>query len=80
MVRRRAVAASLPLLSSSRRARAREDGLSEEEGGGSGPKVLGGEDSGEDVGEVFSGELGGLGKRAVFLSKKEGLVNSPSKG
>ena len=57
-----------------------EDGLGEEEGEGSGPKVLGGEDSGEDVGEVFSGELGGLGRRAVFLSKKEGLVNSPSKG
>ena len=50
------------------------------DGGGSGPKVLGGEDSGEDVGEVFSGELGGLGKRAVFLSKKVGLVNRPSKG
>ena len=67
-------------MSSSRRARAREDGLGEEEGGGSGPKVLGGEDSGEDVGEVFSGELGGLGKRAVFLSKKVGCVKRPSKG
>ena len=71
-------------MSSSRRARAREDGVGEEEGEGSGPKVLGGEDSGEDVGEdvgeVFSGELGGLGRRAMFLSKKEGLVNSPSKG
>ena len=58
--------------------------MGEQEGGGSGPKVLGGEDSGEDVGEevgeVSSGELGGLGRRAVFLSKKEGLVNSPSKG
>ena len=50
------------------------------DGGGSGPNVLGGEVSDEDVGEVFSGELGGLGKRAVFLSKKVGLVNRPSKG
>ena len=80
MVRRRAVAPSLSLLSSSMRARAREEGLSEVDGGGLGPNVLGGEVSGEDVGEVFSGELGGFGKRAVFLSKKEGLVNSPSKG
>ena len=75
---------SLPLLASSKGTRAREDGLGEEEGEGSGPKVLGGEDSGEDVGEdvgeVFSGELGGLGKRTVFLSKKSGWVNSPSKG
>ena len=80
MVRWRAAAPSLPLLSSSMRARAREDGLGEEEGGCSGPNVLGGEVSGEDVGEVFSGELGGLGKRAVFLLKKVGLVNKPSKG
>ena len=86
MVWRRAVAASLPLLSSSMRARVREDGLGEEEGGGSGPNVLGGEVSGEDVGVVFSGEVmglgeeGGLGKRAVFLWKKVGLVNRPSKG
>ena len=57
-----------------------EDGVGEEEGGGSGPNVLEGEVSGEDVGEVFSGELGGLGKRTVFLSKKSGWVNSPSKG
>ena len=78
MVWRRAVAASLPLLSSSMRARVREDGLGEEEGEGSGPEGLGGEVSGEDVGEVFSGESGGLGKRAVFLSKKEGWVNKPS--
>ena len=56
------VAASLPLLSSSKRARAREDGLGEEEGGGSGPKCVGGEGLGEEVGEVVSGELGGLGK------------------
>ena len=47
-----------------------EDGVGEEEG----------EDSGEDKGEVFSGELGGFGKRTVFLSKKSGWVNSPSKG
>ena len=51
-----------------------------EEGGGSGPNVRGGEDLGEDMGKVFSGELGGFGKRAVFLSKKSGWVNSPSKG
>ena len=77
---------SLPLLASSRRARAREEGLGEVVDGGSGPIGLGGELSGEDVGEVFSGEEvglgeeGGLGKRAVFLSKKEGLVKRPSKG
>ena len=63
MVRRRVIAASLPLLSSSRRARAMEDGVGEDEGEGSGPVVLGGEVSGDDVGEVCSGELGGLGKR-----------------
>ena len=80
MVWQRAVAASLPLLSSSMRARAREDGLGEEERGGSGPNLRGGEVSGEDVGEVCSGELGGLGKRIVFLSKKEGWVKRPSKG
>ena len=57
MVRRRAVAASLPLLSSSKRARAREDGLGEEEGGGSGPKCLGGEGLGEEVGEEDVGEV-----------------------
>ena len=73
-------------MASSIRARAREDGLGEEEDGGSGPNVLGGEVSGEDVGVVFSGEVaglgeeGGLGKRAVFLWKKVGLVNRPSKG
>ena len=72
MVWRRAIAASLPLLSSSIRERAREDGLGEEEGGGSGPNLLGGEVSGEEVGEVFSGESGGLGKRTVFLWKKSG--------
>ena len=64
------MAASLPLLSSSTRARAREDGVGEEEG----------EDSGEDVGVLFSGELGGLGKRIVFRSKKSGWVNRPLKG
>ena len=73
-------------MASSIRARAREDVWGEEEGGGSGPNVLGGEFSGEDVGEVFSGEVGGLGeegglgKRAVFLWKKVGLVNRPSNG
>ena len=48
--------------------RAREDGLGEEEGGGSGPNLLGGEGLGEevveeDVGEDWcSGVLGELGK------------------
>ena len=48
--------------------RAREDGSGEEEGGGSGPYLLGGEGLGEevveeDVGEDWcSGVLGGLGK------------------
>ena len=79
------MAASLPLLSSSTRARAREDGSGEEEGGGSGPNLLGGEGLGEevveeDVGEGCSGELGGLGKRTEFLSKKEGWVKRPSNG
>ena len=67
-------------MASSIRARAREDGLGEEEGGGSGPNVLGGEVSGEDVGEVCSGESGELGKKTVFLSKKVGWVNRPPYG
>ena len=72
-------------MASSIRARAREDGLGEEEGGGSGPNLLGGEGLGEevveeDVGEGWSGELGGLGRMTVFLSKKEGWVKRPSKG
>ena len=52
--------------------------MGEEEGGGSGPNPLGGEGLGEevveeDVGEDgCSGDLGGLGKRAEFLSKKDG--------
>ena len=56
------------------------------EGEGSGPYCRGGEVSSEDVGVVFSGEVeglgeeGGLGKRALFLWKKVGLVNRPSKG
>ena len=59
--------------------------MGEEEGGGSGPKCLGGEGLGEEVGEEdveegWSGELGGLGKRTEFLSKKEGGVNRPSNG
>ena len=50
----------------------------DEEGGGSGPNLLGGEGLGEEVdeGEVMegcSGELGGL-------ENKEGSVNRPSKG
>ena len=57
MVWRIAIAASLPLLSSSRRARAREDELGEEEGGGSGPNLRGGDGvDEEDVGEVCSGD------------------------
>ena len=86
MVWRRAITASLPLLSSSTRARAREDGSGEEVGGGSGPNLLGGEELGEevveeDVGEgCCSGELGGLGKRVEFLSKKDGWVKRPSNG
>ena len=73
-------------MASSIRASDREDGLGEEEDGDSGPKVLEGEVSGEDVGVVVSGEErglgeeGGLGKRAVFRSKKVGLVNRSSKG
>ena len=54
--------------------------MGEEEGRGSGPNLLGDEVSGEDAGEVCSGELGGFGKRTVFLSKKAGLVKRPSKG
>ena len=71
--RRVDIIASLPLLSSSTRARAR-DGVDEEEGGGSGPNLFGGEGSGEDVvGKVVSGELGGSGNQV-------GFTNKPSKG
>ena len=59
-------------MASSRRARAREEGLGEVEGGGSGPNGLGGEVSGEEGG-VVSGEGVGLGNQ-------EGAVNRPSKG
>ena len=72
MVWRRAITASLPLLSSSTRASAR-DGVDEEESGGSGPNLFGGEGSGEDVGKVVSGELGGLGNHV-------GSTNRPSNG
>ena len=72
MVRRREDIPFLPLLSSSTRASAR-DGVDEEEGGGSGPKFVGGEGSGEDVGKVVSGELGGLGNHV-------GSTNRPSNG
>ena len=74
---------SLPLLASSRRARAREEGLDEVDGGGSGPNVLGGDVSGEEGGEEegeVSGEGVGLGKRVWFRWKKEGSLNRPSKG
>ena len=47
--------------------------MDEEEGGGSGPNLFGGEGSGEDVGKVVSGELGGLGNQV-------GSTNRPSKG
>ena len=74
MVRRRVDIASLPLLSSSTRARAREDAVGEGEGGGSGPNLFGGEGSGEDVvGKVVSGDEAGLGNQV-------GSVNRPSKG
>ena len=56
MLWRRADIASLPLLSSSIRARAREDGVGEEEDGDSGLRLVGGEGSGEDVGKVVSGD------------------------
>ena len=72
MLWRRADIASLPLLSSSTRARARDE-VDEEEGGGSGPNLFGGEGSGEDVGKVVYGDLGGLANQV-------GSVNSPSKG
>ena len=53
-------------MASSRRARAKEEGLGEEDGGGSGLNLLGveGEEVDvEDVGEDWcSGVLGGLGK------------------
>ena len=59
--------------------------MGEEDGGGSGPKCLGGEGLGEEVGEEVvgegcSGDSGGFGKRTVFLSKKEGWVKRPSNG
>ena len=52
--------------------------MDEEEGGGSGPKLLGGEGLGDEVGEEdveegWSGDLGGLGNQ-------EGSMNRPSKG
>ena len=70
--RRRAVIASLPLLASSKRVRARD--WVDEEGGGSGPNLFGGEGSGEDVvARVVSGDLAGLGNQV-------GSTNRPSKG
>ena len=42
----------LPLLSSSTRVSAREDGLGVEEGGGSGPNLFGGEGEEVDVEDV----------------------------
>ena len=51
-------------MASSIRARAREEGLGEVEGGGSGPYLLGGEFSGEEGGEGEEvGEGVGLGKK-----------------
>ena len=59
--------------------------MGEVEGEGSGPYCRGGEVSGEEGGEfsgegVGLGEEGGLGKRALFLRKKVGLMNRSSKG
>ena len=51
MLWRRVDITFLPLLSSSTRVSAREDGLGEEEGGGLGLRLLGGEGLGDDVGE-----------------------------
>ena len=78
MLWRRANITFLHLLSSSTRASAREDGLGEEEGGGLGLRLLGGEGLGDDVGEEdveegWSGDFGGLGNQ-------EGSMNRPSKG
>ena len=72
MERRREVITFLPLLSSSTRARSR-DGVDEEEGGGSGPNLVGGEGSGEDVGKVVSGDAGWLGNQV-------GSTKRPSNG
>ena len=55
-------------MASSIRARAREEGLGEVEGGGSGPDFLGGELSGEEGGE-FSGDGVGLGKKKGLESE-----------
>ena len=55
-------------MASSIRARAREEGLGEVEGGGSGPNFLGGEFSGEEGGEL-SGEGVELGKKKGFESE-----------
>ena len=55
-------------MASSIRARAREEGLGEVEGGDSGPKFLGGKFSGEEGGE-FSGEGVGLGNQESFDSE-----------
>ena len=69
MDRRRADIASLPLLASSKRVRAREDGVVGEEGGGSGPKRFGGEDSGEEVGKVVSGDEAVSGNQEAFTKR-----------
>ena len=68
MDRRSADIISLPLLSSSTRARAR-DGVDEEEGGGSGPKRLGGEDSGEEVERLVSGDEAVSGNQVGFTKR-----------
>ena len=47
--------------------------MDEEEGGGSGPNLFGGEGSGEEVGKVVYGDLGRLGNQV-------GSTNRPSKG
>ena len=50
--------------------------MGEEDGGGSGPNVLGGDVSGEEGGEE-EGEVSGEG---VGLGNQEGSVKRPSKG
>ena len=67
--RRRADIASLPLLASSKRVRAREDEVVGEEGGGSGPYLFGGEDSGEETGKVVSGDEAVSGNQEGFKKK-----------
>ena len=72
MVRRSVDITFLPLLSSSTRV-STKDGVDEEKGGGSGPNGFWGEDSGEEVERVVSGDEAGLGNQL-------GVTKRPSKG